>query len=402
MTGIHKITRFAAVALLALALGACGGAAFIRQETAGFVSAANKVVSESKAFYAATVQSDNDFYATVVATSANCPVPDLLSGKGAPVFPSVTVYYEKGIAELYSSSGLNFDTEPACADYRKILQPLDKGESWNSAEVRHRRSAGLCMPAVESACLAKLPAGIRPQAGRSFQPVPLSIEAFTVEFETLEAVGEYLAALEKLSKDPTSNVDEHLAKAIKKLEEVQGYVNEEWIDDDVKKKQEAVGGLLATLRELYKSKKQAKAIVKLLDQKSGEIKDNLDVLARRSDATYKQIYLFSTELRVTVLKNYLERPGAPQSFSDRQKAIEQYRSDALLLRTANEVRKKAGAEVSPTGEALRGVIKAQGELMDHIKNPGDKQKAEIAALSRKNFANVLKGFYGVLGAFGAL
>ena len=403
MKGICRSARYAAAALLVLALSACGTATFIRGETAGFVTAANKVVGESKAFYTATVQSDNDFYAIVVATSPSCPVPDLVSGTGVPRFPEVAVYFNKGIAELYEENSLNFDGEAACSSYRSSLMPFKAKDSWAAAEERYRRAkAGLCMPKVERDCLASLPAGLRPQAARTFQPVPLGIEAFAVELATLEAISEYLAALEKLSKDPTSQVDEHLAKAVEKVEEIQGYLKQDWIDADLKKRQTAVGGLLSTLRELYKSAKQAKKIVDELDKRSGEISSQLAQLAQLSDATYKQLFMFSTELRVTRLKNYLERTETLQSFSDRQKAIEQYRNDALILRSAYEGQAKAGAEVSPTGVALRGVIKAQDDLIASIKNPTDKQKAQIAALSRKNFASVLKGFYGVLGAFGVL
>jgi hypothetical protein len=384
---------------------------FVRDETGKFVVAGNGVAAEATAFYALVVQSDNDFYATVVATSPSCPVPDLLADVTSSQYPPTKLYGLRGIADLYASANLDIAKEAKCADYRARLSALrdttlKQPEPWVDLESRYREQhAPLCMPASEISCLGQLQPAQQRSAYVEVRPSPLGTENFKVELDTLKGISEYLEALGKLAANPNSRVDDNLTKAVEKLEQVQGYVDAKWVTDEIKEKQKAVGGLLATLKELRDSSKQATKIRQMLMEKSESIAASLEDLADRSDRTYREVYLQSVSLRATRLKNYLEMQSAGQTLADRQIAMTQYHKDALILRGAMLLKTDEtaqAADASPTGIALRGVIAAQEKLIEAINNPDDKQRAEIAANSLRNFRNVLKGLYGVLGAFGVL
>lgn len=399
-----------ATALIAAIPGmtGCGGTIYTRQETGKFASAGSKVVAEASAFYSIAVQSDNEFYATVVATSPSCPVPDLLANTDKWRFPPAKLYGAMGIAEIYAQAGVDIAAETTCGSYLARLDKLrgKNQESWAALEARYREQlAPLCMASDEIRCVQALPPDRQRMGFVEISPSPIGIERFSVELQTLKGVAEYLDALGNLAKDPDSRVDVNLKNAIEKLEETQKYFEVELITKEIKEKQEAVGGLLNTLRNLYLSSKQAREIKQTLNEKSDDIASSLEKLAVLSDRTYQEIFVASVDLRVTRAKNYLEMSTEGQSLADRQIAMSQYMKDAKLWRAAQNLKTtENGIEHfnSPTGTALRGVVDAQENLIRAINTPNKEQKAEIAALSLKNFRNVLKGLYGVLGAFGVM
>lgn len=400
---------FARVGVVLLAAGlmtACGGPVWVRSETGKFVEAGNKVAAEANAFYSLVVESDNHFYATVIATSPTCPVPDLVASSAGAQYPKTKLYNSKGIAELYAEADVDFAAQALCRDYRTKLDrlrdaKLKQTESWLQLEERYRQQeAPLCMPASEISCVNQLQPAHRSKAYIEIQPSPLGAENFRVEIDTVKALSEYLEALRMLAKDPSSRVDDNLANVVEKLEHVQGYVGAKWVTDEIKEKQKVVGGLLATLKELRDSAQQAKKIEQTLEQRSESVAASIADLAARSDRTYRELYLLSVNARTTRLKNYLDMQSVGQTLADRQIAMTQYQKDALILRGSGDLTDTDGE--SPTGIALRGVIEAQSALIKSIKEPNEKQKAEIAAASLRNFRNVLKGLYGVLGSFGVL